>query len=63
MSDLDYFTFFTFVVLIVLTGAGLAGAVFLASLPRKIAAVRLSDRVEAFCGGSASNSETRAPTS
>ena len=37
MTGLDYFTF---VVLIVLTGAGLAGAVFLASLPGKIAADR-----------------------
>ena len=37
MTGLDYFTF---VVLILLTGAGLAGAVFLASLPGKIAADR-----------------------
>ena len=35
MTGLDYFTF---VVLIILTAAGLAGAVFLASLPGKIAA-------------------------
>jgi hypothetical protein len=37
MTGLDYFTF---VVLILLTVAGLAGAVFLASLPGKIAADR-----------------------
>ena len=37
MTGLDYFTF---VVLILLTGAGLFGAVFLASLPGKIAADR-----------------------
>ena len=37
MTGLDYFTF---VVLILLTGAGLVGAVFLASLPGKIAADR-----------------------
>jgi hypothetical protein len=109
MTGLDYFTF---VVLLVLTGAGLAGAVFLASLPGKIAADRghpqadairvagwlglvtmgllfpialiwaytrprgseeivelrrevdrLRDRVEAFGGSRASNSETGVPTS
>ena len=37
MTGLDYFTF---VVLILLTVAGLAGAVLLASLPGKIAAAR-----------------------
>jgi hypothetical protein len=37
MTGLDYFTF---VVLIILTGAGLAGAVLLGSFPGKIAAAR-----------------------
>jgi hypothetical protein len=45
MTGLDYFTF---VVLILLTGAGLAGAVFLASLPGKIAADRGHPQADAF---------------
>jgi hypothetical protein len=45
MTGLDYFTF---VVLILLTGAGLAGAVFLASLPGKIAADRGHPQADAI---------------
>ena len=45
MTGLDYFTF---VVLIVLTGAGLVGAVFLASLPGKIAADRGHPQADAI---------------
>ena len=45
MTGLDYFTF---VVLILLTGAGLVGAVFLASLPGKIAADRGHPQADAI---------------
>ena len=45
MTGLDYFTF---VVLILLTGAGLVGAVFLASLPGKIAAERGHPQADAI---------------
>jgi hypothetical protein len=45
MTGLDYFTF---VVLIVLTGAGLAGAVLLASLPGMIAADRGHPQADAI---------------
>jgi hypothetical protein len=45
MTGLDYFTF---VVLILLTVAGLAGAVFLASLPGKIAADRGHPQADAI---------------
>ncbi len=45
MTGLDYFTF---VVLIVLSGAGLAGAVLLASLPGKIAADRGHPQADAI---------------
>ena len=45
MTGLDYFTF---VVLILLTGAGLVGAVFLASLPGKIAADRAHPQADAI---------------
>ena len=45
MTGLDYFTF---VVLILLTGAGLLGAVFLASLPGKIAADRGHPQADAI---------------
>ncbi|MBW2272627.1 MAG: DUF3302 domain-containing protein [Deltaproteobacteria bacterium] len=45
MTGLDYFTF---VVLILLTGAGLAGAVFLGSLPGKIAADRGHPQADAI---------------
>ena len=45
MTGLDYFTF---VVLILLTVAGLAGAVFLASLPGKIAADRGHSQADAI---------------
>ncbi len=45
MTGLDYFTF---VVLILLTGAGLCGAVFLASLPGKIAADRGHPQADAI---------------
>ena len=45
MTGLDYFTF---VVLIVLTGAGLVGAVFLASLPGKVAADRGHPQADAI---------------
>ncbi len=45
MTGLDYFTF---VVLILLTGAGLVGAVFLASLPGKIAADRDHPQADAI---------------
>ena len=45
MTGLDYFTF---VVLLLLTGAGLVGAVFLASLPGKIAADRGHPQADAI---------------
>ena len=45
MTGLDYFTF---VVLILLTGAGLAGAVILGSLPGKIAADRGHPQADAI---------------
>jgi hypothetical protein len=45
MTGLDYFTF---VVLILLTGAGLAGALFLGSLPGKIAADRGHPQADAI---------------
>jgi hypothetical protein len=45
MTGLDYFTF---LVLILLTGAGLAGAVFLGSLPGKIAADRDHPQADAI---------------
>jgi hypothetical protein len=45
MTGLDYFTF---VVLIVLIGVGLAGAVFLGSLPGKIAADRNHPQTDAI---------------
>jgi hypothetical protein len=45
MTGLDYFTF---VVLILLTGAGLVGVVFLASLPGKIAADRGHPQADAI---------------
>ena len=45
MTGLDYFTF---VVLIVLLGAGIAGAVFLGSLPGKIAANRDHPQTDAI---------------
>ena len=45
MTGLDHFTF---VVLILLTGAGLAGAVFLGSLPGKIAADRGHPQADAI---------------
>ena len=45
MTGLDYFTF---VVLILLIGAGLAGAVFLGSLPGKIAADRDHPQADAI---------------
>ena len=45
MTGLDYFTF---VVLILLTVAGLVGAVFLASLPGKIAADRGHPQADAI---------------
>ena len=45
MTGLDYFTF---VVLIVLSGAGLAGAVLFASLPGKIAADRGHPQADAI---------------
>lgn len=45
MTGLDYFTF---VVLLLLIGAGLAGAVFLASLPGKIAADRGHPQTDAI---------------
>ena len=45
MTGLDYFTF---VVLVLLTVAGLAGAVFLASLPGKIAADRGHPQADAI---------------
>jgi hypothetical protein len=45
MTGLDYFTF---VVLIVLTGAGLVAAVFLGSLPGKIAADRGHPQADAI---------------
>jgi hypothetical protein len=45
MTGLDYFTF---VVLILLIGAGLFGAVFLASLPGKIAADRGHPQADAI---------------
>lgn len=45
MTGLDYFTF---VVLILLTGAGLVGAVFLASLPGKIAGDRGHPQADAI---------------
>jgi hypothetical protein len=45
MTGLDYFTF---VVLAVLVGAGLAGAVFLASLPGRIAADRGHPQADAI---------------
>ncbi len=45
MTGLDYFTF---VVLILLTGAGLVGAVFLASLAGKIAADRGHPQADAI---------------
>jgi hypothetical protein len=45
MTGLDYFTF---VVLILLIGAGLVGAVFLASLPGKIAADRDHPQADAI---------------
>ena len=45
MTGLDYFTF---EVLILLTGSGLVGAVFLASLPGKIAADRGHPQADAI---------------
>jgi hypothetical protein len=45
MTGLDYFTF---LVLILLTGTGLAGAVFLGSLPGKIAADRGHPQADAI---------------